>query len=163
MTKEIITSILIICSISVFYFVNTKEKHIENNQAMEVKLNENEMQKSGNKLKIKVGEKTFTATILDNATAKAFKALLPLTLNMNELNENEKYAQLPKNLPTNASVPASIQTGDLMMYGSSTLVLFYESFTISYSYTKIGKIDNEAGLMEALGSGDIKVSFELQN
>ena len=118
---------------------------------------------SGNKVKIKVGGKTFTATLLDNPTATAFKALLPLTIKMNELNNNEKFAQLPKSVPTNASIPASIQAGDLMMYGSSTLVLFYKGFSTSYSYTKIGKIDDVMGLVAALGTADVTVSYEVLN
>ncbi|CAH0997809.1 hypothetical protein EMA8858_03943 [Emticicia aquatica] len=118
--------------------------------------------KNSNKLKIKIGEKTFSATLSDNPTAAAFKALLPLSLNMNELNNNEKFAQLPKSVPINASVPANIQAGDLMMYGSNTLVLFYKGFSTSYSYTKIGKIDDVTGLVNALGTGDIKVHFEIE-
>ncbi|OYU65029.1 MAG: hypothetical protein CFE22_15730 [Cytophagaceae bacterium BCCC1] len=117
---------------------------------------------SGNKMRIKIGEKTFTATLLDSPTSKAFKALLPLTLHMIELNNNEKFAQLPKSIATNTSVPASIQSGDLMLYGSRTLVLFYKGFSTSYSYTKIGKIDDATGLLAAFGSGDVKVSFELE-
>jgi hypothetical protein len=117
---------------------------------------------SENKIRIKIGEKTFISTLSDNPTAIAFKALLPLTINMNELNNNEKFADLSKNLPINASVPPSIQSGDLMMYGSRTLVLFYKGFSTTYSYTKIGKIDDVSGLAAALGSGDVKVSFELQ-
>ena len=117
---------------------------------------------SGTKLIIKIGQKAFAATLLDNATVTAFKALLPLTIKMNELNNNEKFADLSKSLPTNASVPSSIQAGDLMMYGSRTLVLFYKGFFTSYSYTKIGKIDDVSGLLAALGSGEITVSYELQ-
>lgn len=115
-----------------------------------------------NKIRIKIGEKTFISSLSDNPTATAFKALLPLSINMNELNNNEKFADLSKNLPINASVPPSIQSGDLMMYGSRTLVLFYEGFSTTYSYTKIGKIDDISGLAAALGSGDVNVSFELQ-
>jgi hypothetical protein len=81
---------------------------------------------------------------------------------MNELNNNEKYADLSKSLAINASVPPSIQSGDLMMYGSRTLVLFYKGLSTSYSYTKIGKIDDVTGLATALGSGDINVTFELR-
>lgn len=112
-----------------------------------------------NKILIKIGNKTFTATLSDNPTAVAFKTLLPLTIKMNELNNNEKYADLSKSLPINATIPSSIQVGDLMMYGSSTLVLFYKGFSTSYSYTKIGKIDDVTGLVAALGSGDISVTF----
>ncbi|RDB04471.1 cyclophilin-like fold protein [Runella aurantiaca] len=114
-----------------------------------------------NKVRIKIGASTFTATLLDNPTANAFKALLPLTINMKELNNNEKFFDFPKSLPTNSSVPASIQSGDLMMYGANTLVLFYKGFTTAYSYTKIGKIDDVTGLTAALGAGDVKVSFEI--
>jgi len=113
------------------------------------------------KISIKIGTKTFTATLADNPTAKAFVALLPLTINMKELNNNEKFFDLSKSLPTNSSVPASIQSGDLMMYGASTLVLFYKGFPTSYSYTKIGKIDDVTGLTTALGTGDVRVSFEV--
>jgi len=124
-------------------------------------LPEQNMTNTNSKIWIKVGEKTFTATLLDNSTAAAFKALLPLKIKMNELHNNEKYADLSKSLPINPSVPAAIQSGDLMIYGSRTLVLFYKGFSTSYSYTEIGKIDNIAGLVAALGSGDVKVSFEL--
>lgn len=112
-------------------------------------------------INIKIGDKAFKATLSNNPTANAFKALLPLTLKMNELNANEKYAQLSKSLITNASVPSSIQSGDLMLYGSNTLVLFYKGFSTSYSYTHIGKIADVTGLSSALGTGNITISFQL--
>ena len=117
---------------------------------------------SNNKMKIKIGEKVFIATLNDSPTATAFKAMLPLTLTMNELDNNEKYAQLPKKLTTNASIPTSIQSGDLMMYGSSTLVLFYKSFNTTYNYTKLGQIDDINGILDGLGNDNVVVSFELQ-
>jgi len=112
------------------------------------------------KLEITIGKKVFTATLAENATTKSFVAQLPLTLNMNELNNNEKFAQLPKSVPTQASVPNRIEAGDLMMYGSSTLVLFYKGFSTSYSYTKIGKIDDVTELSSALGKGNVMVKFK---
>ena len=81
---------------------------------------------------------------------------------MAELNGNEKFARLPGTVPAQASTPPSIQTGDLMLYGSNTLVLFYKSFSTTYSYTKIAKVDDPAGLEAALGSGDVAVTFEAQ-
>ena len=114
------------------------------------------------KIRIRVGSDTFTATLLDNPTNTAFVARLPLTLSMTELNGNEKYYDLPQNLPTNAVNPAKIQAGDLLLYGSNTLVLFYETFSTSYRYTRLGRVDNPAGLAAALGRGNVNVKFEVQ-
>ena len=114
------------------------------------------------KLKITVGTATFSASLENNPTAKAFKERLPLTLNMADLNNNEVYYDLSESLPTNASNPKTIQNGDLMLYGSSTLVLFYKTFSTSYNYTKIGKINNSEGLMEVLDSGNSTVTFEIE-
>jgi hypothetical protein len=91
---------------------------------------------TGSQMRIKIGSTTFTATLDDNATAMAFKALLPMTVRMSELNGNEKYVDLAGNLPANASNPKTIQNGDLMLYGSNTLVLFYKAFSTSYRYTR---------------------------
>lgn len=113
-----------------------------------------------NTMKITIGNTPFTATIATNATVTAFKVLLPLTLTMSDFNNNEKVASLPQNLTTTATPPGTIQTGDIMLYGSSSLVLFYETFPSSYKYTKIGRIDNTLGLKTALGKGNVTIKFE---
>src|SRR4051794_34722203 len=58
---------------------------------------------TGSKMKIEIGNSTFRATLYDNQAATAFKSLLPLTLNMIELNGNEKYVDLSRSLPTTES------------------------------------------------------------
>ena len=113
------------------------------------------------KLKITIGTKAYTVTLYNNATVTAFKKKLPLTIDMTELNGNEKYADLSGSLPRDAASPVTIQTGDVMLYGSSTLVLFYKTFSTSYSYTRIGRVDDASGLAKALGSGNVTVKFEL--
>ena len=113
------------------------------------------------RLRIRIGSDTFTATLSDNPTSAAFVARLPLTVAMSELNSNEKYYDFATGLPTNAINPGTIQAGDLMLYGSETLVLFYKSFATSYRYTRLGRIDNPAGLAAALGAGNATVTFEL--
>ena len=111
---------------------------------------------------IKIGTATFTASLADNATASAFKALLPMTVNMAEHAGNEKYYGLPGSLPTSASNPGTIRNGDIMLYGNRTVVLFYKTFSTSYSYTRIGSVDNPAGLDSALGAGSVTATFEMK-
>ncbi|WP_231582633.1 cyclophilin-like fold protein [Pedobacter sp. BMA] len=113
------------------------------------------------KIKITVGSNVFTARLNNNATATAFKARLPLSLDMADLNRNEKHIDLSAALPTGASKPGNIQTGDVMLYGTNTLVLFYKTFSSSYSYSPIGRIENPSELSRALGNGNVTVKFEL--
>jgi hypothetical protein len=85
-----------------------------------------------------------------------------LSLKMSELNGNEKYFHLPVKLPKSETSPERIQTGDLMLWGSNSLVLFYKTFKTSYSYTRLGRIDDPTGLATLLGDGDATVKFELE-
>ena len=102
---------------------------------------------------------TITVNGEDNEAGRAFAALLPLTLDMSEMNGNEKYHYLDESLPTESYRPGTIQTGDLMLYGSSCVVLFYETFSSGYSYTRLGRINNPEGLAAAVGRGNVTVSF----
>lgn len=147
---------LVLCIISLFISCAFSEKNSAPANS------DNNGEPTGNKMKIKVGNHRFTATLDENGTAAAFKSMLPMTVTMLELNRNEKYADLPKGFPTNASNPGTIKTGDLMLYGSNTLVLFYKTFSTSYSYTKLGRIDDVKALADALGSGNVTVIFELE-
>jgi hypothetical protein len=106
-----------------------------------------------------VGDRRFAVTLADNSTAQSFAALLPLTINLSDLNDNEKHAKLPRALPANASRPGSIHNGDIMLWGSDTLVVFYLNFDTPYSYTLIGRVDDPAGLVQALGPRDARISF----
>ena len=112
-----------------------------------------------NAITITAGGTTFSATLVDSPTTAAFKRLLPLSVRMSELNGNEKLFRLPSELPTNASQPRSITIGDVMLYGSNTIVVFYKSFPTPYSYTRLGQIDDARGLEAALGGGSVDVAF----
>ena len=113
-------------------------------------------------LKLTIGQTNFTATLEDNATVKELQSLLPMTLQMDELNGNEKYCYLSSSLPTAALRPGTIHAGDIMLYGSSCIVIFYKTFSSGYSYTRIGHIDNVEQLAQAVGSGSVSVRFEMQ-
>lgn len=113
-----------------------------------------------NQIKITVGDKNFSAVLYDNEAANAFAEMLPLTLDMSELNGNEKYFYLSEDLPTKSERPDKINSGDIMLYGSSCVVLFYDTFSTSYSYTRLGYIEDTAGLSDALGKGGVSIKFE---
>lgn len=110
---------------------------------------------------VTVGDTAYAATLEDNETVRALAGRFPLTLEMRELNGNEKYFYLDGSLPTDAYQPGQIRAGDLMLYGDSCLVLFYESFSSGYSYTALGSLDDPSGLAEAAGPGSVTVTFEL--
>lgn len=110
-------------------------------------------------IKLRIGSKNFVAIVEDNPTAAAFIARLPMTVEMIELNGNEKYSRFSDNLPTNPANPGTIQTGDLMIYGSKTLVFFYKTFPTSYEYTRLGRIKDTVGLAAVVGSGNVTVTF----
>ena len=124
--------------------------------------NDNDNEPMERNITIKVNGTSFAATLEDNEAGRAFAALLPLTLDMSEMNGNEKYHYLDESLPTESHRPGTIQTGDLMLYGSSCVVLFYETFSSDYSYTRLGRIDNPEGLAAAVGGGNVSVTFSAQ-
>ena len=125
--------------------------------------NDNNAKITGRNMTVVVGNTPFAVTLEENETARAFAALLPMTIDMGELNGNEKYCYLPQSLTPDSYRPGTIRAGDLMLYGSSCVVLFYETFSSGYSYTRIGRIDNPAGLADAVGQGNITVAFEISN
>ena len=108
------------------------------------------------KINVSINNQKYNATIENNETAKSFISQLPQEFNMKELNGNEKYVYMDNALPTNPINPKNIESGDIMLYGSDCLVIFYKSFDTNYSYTKIGHIDN----LPDLGNDSITVKFE---
>lgn len=115
------------------------------------------------KIVIRIVEKKFTATLEETETAQAFAALLPFEKNMAELNGNEKYYDLHQNLPSEPKQVGRIEAGDLMLFQNNFVVVFYKTHSTSYSYTRIGKIDDPTGLAEAVGSGDVVMSFAVMD
>ena len=111
-------------------------------------------------IQITVGGQVFAAVLEDNPTAKALYERLPVTIEMKELNGNEKYYYFDSSFPTNPSSVGKIHAGDLMLYGSDCLVLFYKDHGNTYSYTRLGAIEDADGLARAVGDGNVSVTWE---
>ena len=160
MKERILVSILIIVSIFIIPGCDSKnnDNKINNNvnSKEEVEEKESNSNEVFNFVKVSINGKQYTIQLEDNETVERFVNLLPQEFNMSELNGNEKYIYLDTTLPTNSSNPKHINSGDVMLYGNNCLVIFYKSFDTSYSYTKIGHIDN----LPNLGNGNITAKFE---
>lgn len=113
-------------------------------------------------LQIMINEKTFSAKLYNNETTKKLVEQLPMTIQMGEMNGNEKYYFMPNSLPTNSGRPEQIKAGDIMLYGSDCLVLFYESFSTSYNYTTLGYIEDAENFSKTVGSGSVTLTLDLK-
>ncbi len=113
-------------------------------------------------INIKISNSEFSAVLYDNNTTKELVKQFPAIYTMSELHGNEKYYYMPESLPTNSERPDTINKGDIMLYGSDCIVVFYDTFPNSYSYTKLGYIEDTTGLEDAVGKGNVDISFKLK-
>lgn len=109
---------------------------------------------------LKINNQSFSIDLEDNETVQKFIELLPLTMDMQELNGNEKYYYMETSLPTNSENVGYIEAGDIMLFGDNCLVLFYKSFSTPYSYTRIGRMENVENLETYVGQQNITVTIE---
>ena len=122
---------------------------------------ENEEELTEMKMTVQVGESTFTATLEENAAVDALVEMMEhgsVTIQMSDYAGFEKVGALGSSLPT-SNRQTTTQAGDIVLYQGNQIVLFYGSN--SWSYTRLGKIDDLTGWTEALGGGDVSVTFSL--
>lgn len=113
------------------------------------------------KMTLQIGDSTFTATLESNAAVDALVEMMndsPVTIQMSDYSGFEKVGSLGTSLPSDDS-RTTTHAGDIVLYNGNQIVIFYGSN--SWSYTRIGKIDDLAGWEDALGSGDVTVTFAL--
>ena len=108
---------------------------------------------------IQIGEKQFPFTLENNSAANKLKDKLSIKLKMSGDISNEKYYKFSDTFTTDTYSPGTIETGDILLYQNNYLVLFYETFQTSYTYTRLGKVTSTDGLKDALGSGDVTISW----
>ena len=82
----------------------------------------------------------------------------PVTIRMRDYSGFEKVGPLGTSLPT-SNRQTTTHSGDIVLYQGNQIVIFYGSN--SWSYTRIGKIDNLTGWEKALGRGNVTVTFSL--
>jgi hypothetical protein len=112
------------------------------------------------KIRLTVDGKAIEATLLDNATARDFASLLPMTLTLEDYNSTEKISDLPRKLST-AGAPAGVDPapGDIAYYAPwGNLAIFYKDFGYSKGLIRLGRI--ESGLDALAGRDSLKATVK---
>lgn len=115
------------------------------------------------RMKVQVGDGIFTAALEDNDAVRALLEMMesePVVIRMRDYSGFEKVGALGKDLPANDS-QTTTEAGDIVLYQGNQIVMFYGSN--SWSYTRLGRIDDLTGWEEALGKGDVTVTFSLDD
>ena len=112
------------------------------------------------KIRMTINGQATTATLADNATARDFLSLLPLTLTLEDHASTEKIAYPPRKLSTRGA-PAGVapDVGDIAYYAPwGNLALFYKDFGYSAGLIRLGRFDAGVEIINARGS--LKVTIE---
>ena len=116
------------------------------------------------KLKIHVNDTTFTATLEENSSAKAFAEFLTqgdMTLDMHDYGSFEKVADLPRSFPRNDK-QIDTDAGDIILYQGNSITIYYDKN--SWNFTRLARIDNvnKKRLQQILGKGNVKATFSVE-
>ena len=113
-------------------------------------------------MNVQVGDVVFSATLEENEAVSALVEMMresPVVIQMSDYSGFEKVGSLGTSLPASNS-QTTTQAGDIVLYNGNQIVIFYGSN--SWSYTRLGHIDDLTGWEDALGSGDVTVIFSLE-
>lgn len=139
------TGLLLFCCL-LFFFLSAGKILAEENKEM--------------KLYLSAEGKVFELVFYDTAAAGELTRMFPLKALMRDFNGNEKYCDLQKRFTADKKIPKEIKCGDIMLYGGSTLVIFYKDFSNpGYSYTPIGTVRDRAALAEIMKKDTVAAEF----
>ncbi len=115
-------------------------------------------------VKVQINDDLFDIELENNSATQEFLKELEkgnITVNATEYGGFEKVGELGFSLPT-SDENINTEPGDIVLYQGDKVSLFYGSH--SWSYTKLGKIDNISSneLKEVLGPGNVTLVFSLE-
>ena len=115
-------------------------------------------------VKVQINDNIFDIELENNSAAQELIKELKkgnITVNATEYGGFEKVGELGFSLPA-SDENINTEPGDIVLYQGDKVSLFYGSH--SWSYTKLGKIDNISSneLKEVLGPGNVTLVFSLE-
>ncbi len=114
------------------------------------------------KLTLKINDIEVDVIWTDNDSVRALKNLAKdgLTINMSKYGGFEQVGSIGSTLPS-ADTRITTNPGDIVLYSSNQIVLFYDSNT--WSYTKLGHINlSKSELSDLLGDEDVVITLILK-
>lgn len=114
------------------------------------------------KLTLKINDIEVDVIWNDNDSVRALKnfAKEGLTINMSKYGRFEQVGSIGSTLPS-SDTRITTNPGDIVLYSSSQIVIFYDSNT--WSYTKLGHINlSKSELTDLLGYEDVVISLGLK-
>ena len=115
-----------------------------------------------NVINLKVNNHVLKVKLEDNSAAKALMNKLKMgdvTIHAEDYGGFEKVGDLGFSLPRSDKY-ITTSAGDIVLYEGDEISLFYNSN--SWSYTKLGKVQNIKDLKKILGTGDVKLVLSLK-
>ena len=132
-------------------------------ESQETESQQVEEENSEMQMNVQVGGSTFTATLEENEAVNELVKMMeqgPVTIQMSDYSGFEKVGSLGTSLPA-SNRQTTTRAGDIVLYQGNQIVIFYGSN--SWIYTRLGHIDDLTGWEEALGSGEVTVTFSLED
>lgn len=111
------------------------------------------------KLRVQIKGVSFTVAPANTAAAAEFVEMArqaPVTITMRDYGGFEKVGSLGKTL-TADDRQTTTSPGDVVLYRGNQIVMFYGSN--SWSYTKLGRVEDLTGWADCLGNGSITATF----
>ena len=98
-------------------------------------------------MKLLIDEKEISVNWENNESVKALKQITPLEIKMNKYGGFEQVGPIGKTIASN-DVNYTSNPGDIVLYSSNQIVIFYGSNT--WQYTKLGHLDLEQSEIKTL-------------
>jgi hypothetical protein len=111
------------------------------------------------RIRLIVGEQVATATLYNNATAKDFASLLPLSLTMTDYDTIERISDLPRKLSTQGAPEGMAPVaGELTHYAPwGNLAIFMKPRSYSRSLLPLGKVDEGLSILSRPGPYKMRI------
>ena len=137
-----------------------KTQPIENTQNSLTEETSDERTDTG--MKMYINDKEIPVTWENNPSVSALKSNLQagdIVVSMSMYSNNEQVGPLDKSYPSN-DVQTTTNNGDIVLYRSDQIVLFYGSN--SWAYTRLGKMDlSKNEVVNLLSNGDVSIRLTL--